>query len=175
MEEFKLLDAQFNQTSLPDQGVWLVTRYSNIFFDKPHLDYLSTLNCDVCVVGTEMVVHPTIQAHWPQFYTVWDESTTLSKQTQQLWIDGKLIQEWTQPQSLRAFAHHSTARRSFCQQWGSHGMKKITEFTDATIWNRITLHSILPEDSMLSQVQWFALVPNLELEKSILDNGQIIC
>lgn len=170
-----MLDSQFNPTTLPTQGAWIVTRYTNIHQDKPHLEYLLSLTSRVCVVASTPLVHPTVKAHFPNMLTYHDSTLDLPDQIQIAWKDGQEVDRWVQPQSLAAFARSSSARRQFQKRWGLNGMKLIQKYKDATLWNRMSPLALLGEFSVLVSVQWFALIPNPKIEKFVLDNGIQTC
>ena len=171
-----MLDSKFNSVTLPNQGAWIVTRYTNIFQDKPHLDYLHSLTSQICIVSDLSIVHPTIQAHYPNTLTIWDQECDLPTQCQVALLDGVEVARWTQTQSLKAFAQSSTARRQFQKRWGIEGMQIIQGYSDATIWNRLSPLALLPREyRILSTVQWFELIPNSKLENFVIDNGIQVC
>ena len=170
-----MLDSKFNPVTLPNQGAWIVTRYTNIFQDKPHLDYLHSLTRNICIVSNLAIVHPTIQTHYPNTLTIWDEQCDLPDQCQLALKDGVEQHRWTQPQSLKAFAQSSTARRHFQKRWGIEGMRTIQGYSDATIWNRLSTLALRPEYHIIIEVQWFALIPNPNLETFVFDNGIQVC
>ena len=170
-----MLDHNFNPITLPNQGAWIITRYTNIFQDKPHLDYLYSLTHNLCVVSSLALVHPTIKTHYSNALTIWDEQCDLPDQCQIALVDGVEEHCWTQPQSIKAFAQSPTARRRFQKQWGYEGMRIIQTYSDATIWDRVSTPALLPEYPMILAVQWFALIPNHNLETFVLDNGIEVC
>jgi len=170
-----MLNAQFQTTSIPSQGVWIVTRFTNIFRDKLHLDYLSTLNIRVCVVSSDPLVHPAVQTHHPSMLTLWDEHCDLPFQCQCLYSNGVELARWTQPQSIHQFAQSSTARRRFCLRFGVNGMRCVLRWDTATIWNSLSPLTLRDESAVINHILWWALVPNKELENLIIDTAQNSC
>ena len=116
-----------------------------------------------------------IKTHYPNTLTIWDEQCDLPDQCQIALVDGVEEHRWTQPQSIKAFAQSPTARRRFQKQWGVEGMKAMQTYSDATIWDSVSIPGLTPQFPMILSIQWFALIPNHNLETFVFDKGIEVC
>ncbi len=162
-----MLDAQFNESTFPSQGAYIVSTYTNIFIDRIHLDYLYSLSHRLIVIGSEPIVHPVIRTHYPKALTF---HTTDTDSYNGILLNGHLSKT-PMSQSIRTFTKHS-AFRTFKLQWGTDGMRWLTKQTDATIWNRT---SYVRSGDMHTAVYWFSLLPNPVIENFVLDNAINVC
>lgn len=150
-----------NPASFPSQGAWVICSYSNMYTDKPHLDYIHSVSSKICVVSSEPTVHPSIQAHWPDTLTF--SGVSFDKPFHSVLLDGKVLWTNTLRDNIKDFAE-SPSKQEFQRRWGIQGMKWLRKQTTQTIWNRISISNIAPDRELHDWFYWWSLVPDYKLE-----------
>lgn len=181
-------------------GTSLVVHITEPALDLYHLRYCTTLSVDrVIAVETAglRIIHPTFAAHFDALITLSDDdhswlktaintintTQTLTQLTeslrlQQLWVDGECINQWHQPldNHWKSFVTHPTAKNRFKAYFGLEGvawLRSQNPHDESVIFE---IHGRTYNRSNLANryhefLKWYALVPNLELQK-ILDCEQ---
>lgn len=198
MLDSKLTSIDFN--TLVQNGTSLVVHVTEPALDLYHLRYCTTLSVDR-VIAIESaglrVIHPILAAHFDNLITLSDDDHQWIKYTcshidttqtvtqlveslrlQQLWVDGECINQWHQPldNHWKSFVTHPTAKNRFRAYFGLEGvawLRSQNPHDESVIFE---IHGRTHNRKNLANkyhefLKWYALVPNLELEK-ILDCEQ---
>ena len=188
-----MLDSNLQSTDFESHiksGTSLVVHLTEPALDVYHLTYCANVAVDR-VIGIETsqtyLFHPHVRAYFPKIITLSDDDHTWFSQAcvnhsqplaelshyfrfQQLWRDGKLVKQWEQPydKPMEKFKRDVNQTHRFFKLFGHAGVDwlKHSDLEDADWFWKDQFSTYHRTQSLYIEfLKWYALVPNLELQK----------